>query len=36
MASSGSRWSGYLVAGGIAAAAVACAGGWYVFRRRTP
>ena len=34
--SSGSRWSGYLVAGGIAAAAVACAGGWYVFRRRTP
>lgn len=33
--SSGSDWGGYLLAGGIVAAAVAFAGGWYGFRRRT-
>lgn len=32
--SSGTDWNGYALAGGIAAAALASAGGWYVFRRR--
>ena len=32
--SSGTNWAGYVLAGGIAAAALATAGGWYVFRRR--
>ena len=34
VASSGTEWSMYVLAGGIVAAALATAGGWYVLRRR--